>query len=79
MEKRNWKALAREFREMVKNTTDATKVIVKVGDNDIAIYPAKTNHTKAFYCTEELIDFCRCKRLSNHVTVIDGVCVAKIY
>ena len=80
----DWKAMAEEFYNLVKDTTDETAVRVEVTnfsgvDNGIDIYPADTNTTNCFYQTEEIVDFCRCKGLSNHVSVVDGICVARIY
>ena len=80
----DWKALAEEFYNMVKNTTPATAVRVEVtksGDEDggIDIYPAETNDTNCFYCAEDLVDFCRCKGLSEHISVVNGICVAHIF
>ena len=81
----DWKALAEEFNNMVKDTTSDTAVIVKVSTNakgvadSIEIYPAETNRSNCFFCVEELVDFCRCKGLSEHVSVVDGICVARIF
>lgn len=74
----DWEALAQEFREIVEGTTDATKVVVKVDGESLDIYPDEKNILGAFYLTEELVDFCRVKGLSNYVHVVDGVAVARI-
>lgn len=75
----NWKSLAREFNNMVKDTTKETAVIVQDQKDWIEISPASTNTSNAFFCTEEIVDFCRCKGLSNYVSNRDGVCVAIIH
>ena len=79
MEKRNYKALAREFKEMVKNCTEATAVKVVADETGIDIYPAKTNTTGTFYHTEEMVDFCRFRRLSNWIDVYNGSTRVHIY
>ena len=77
----NWKDLAEEFYNMVKDTTPDTAVRVEVVGkaNGIDIYPAETNTCNAFFCVEEFIDFIRCKGLSGYVSVVDGICVARIH
>ena len=80
----NWKALAEEFHNMVKDTTPETAVRLEVIDNDsltrgIDIYPADTNISGTFFQIEALVDFCRCKGLSCHVGVWEGKTVARIF
>ena len=81
----NWKALAEEFYNMTKDTTPDTAVRVEVFTNTkgkadgIDIYPAETNRCNAFFFVEEFTDFIRCKGLSGYVSVVDGICVARIH
>lgn len=79
MEKRNYKALAREFKQLIKGCTKATADKVVVDENGIDIFPAKTNDSGTFYHTEELIDFCRFRKLSNWVGVYQGKTWVHIY
>lgn len=67
MKARNWKALGLELKELLGNMTEETavNVIAKVGE--IELHPAETNDGRAFYHTEQVTDFCRCKKLSNYV------------
>lgn len=80
----NYKALAKEFYSMVKDTTPETAVKVEVTrysgkDNGINIIPAKTNTRGNFYHVTEMVDFCRFKKLSCYITHHEGVCVARMY
>ncbi len=80
----NWKVLAEEFYNMVKDTTPDTAVRLEVTDNDslttgIDIYPAETNISGSFFHMCELVDFCRCKGLLCYVRVWEGQAVARIF
>ena len=68
MKARYWKELGLELKELLGNMTEATavNVIVKV-EEKIELHPAETNDGRAFYHTEQVVDFCRCKKLSNYV------------
>ena len=68
MKERNWEALAQELIELIGNSTEATAVEVKVENNAIELHPKKGNDGTAFSHTEEVVDFCRCKKLSNYVS-----------
>lgn len=80
----DWNALAEEFYNMVKDSTPETAVRVELTTNDdvpdgFNVLPAETNVAHTFFHTEELVDFARCKGLSNYVSVSDGMAVARVY
>ena len=69
MKERNWSALAQELTELISNTTEATAVEVRVyKDSSLELYPIKENDGKCFFHMEEVVDFCRCKKLSCYVS-----------
>lgn len=70
-QERNWIALAKELRALIDDATPDTAVIVRVDDEGrgITITPAETNTAGMFCDTEQLVDFCRCKKLSNWIGV----------
>lgn len=74
-----YKKVAKEFRQMVKGCTKETDVKVVASETGIDILPAKTNTMRVFYHTEELVDFCRYKRLNNWIDVYDGFPRVRIY
>lgn len=67
--KKNYEALAQELRELIVNYTEATAVDIVASEDGIEIYPAKTNLAGSFHPTDEVVDFCRVKRLSNYAAV----------
>ena len=81
----DWKALAQEFNNMVKDTTPETAVYVEVTknldgkDGGFEVIPAETNLTGTCFCLEEVVDFARCKGLSCHVSAYTCKAVARIF
>lgn len=67
--KKNYQELAKELRELIVNHTDATSVEIVATKDGIDIFPAKTITTGAFHHMEEVVDFCRVKRLSSYAAV----------
>ena len=74
-----YRGIAKKFRKMVENKTEATAVKVVPTESGVDILPAKTNSTGTFYYTEDMVDFCRVFHLSNYVSMDDGKVVAHIY
>lgn len=77
--KTEWVLLVYELSEMLKDVHEFTAVDVLLGEDgrSIEIYPASTTPGIAFYHTEEVVDFCRVKRLSNYASFAErnGKCV----
>ncbi len=74
-----YRGIAKKFRKMVENKTEATAVKVVPKETGVDILPAKTNKTGTFFYTEDMVDFCRVFHLSNFVSMVDGKVVAQIY
>ena len=81
MRTKNWKQLASELKECIF-TTEFTRVNIVIekdpqgNDDGIKITPESG---EVLFCTEDIVDFCRCKRLSNYVGVKDGMIYARIH
>ena len=77
--KTEWGQLVHELSEMLKDVHESTLADVVLGEDgrSIEIYPASTTLGIAFYHTEEVVDFCRVKRLSNYASFAErnGKCV----
>lgn len=70
MKEKNWKKLANELMELIGESTPATKVKAKVENSRIELYPeGDENDGGAFFHIEEVVDFCRVKKLSSYVTM----------
>lgn len=80
-----WSLLVYELSEMLKDVHESTAVDVLLGEDgrSIEIYPASTTPGTAFHHTEEVVDFCRVKRLSNYASFTDRngkyVCYMRIF
>lgn len=66
----NWNELVQELSSMLEEVHECVKVDVILGSDkkSIEIYPAKGTSGSAFHHTEEIVDFCRVKRLSNYAS-----------
>ena len=64
----NWEALADELRGMLKNTWEGVAVEIVIGEDkkSIEVYPASHTAGSAFHHADDIVDFCRVKRLSNY-------------
>lgn len=84
-DKLNWEALADELRGMLENTWEGVAVEVIVGEDkkSVEVYPASHTIGSAFHHTEEIVDFCRVKRLSNYASFCERygrtVCYMRIF
>lgn len=68
MKERDWNQLSEELIELIGNYTEATRVKAVVRANCIELVPdGEENDGISFHHTEQVVDFCRCKRLSNYV------------
>lgn len=74
-----YRKVARELREKMGDHTEATAVRIIADETGVDILPAKTNTRGTFYHTEELVDYCRYKGLSNWVSVYEGKTKAHVY
>lgn len=70
-DKLNWEALADELCGMLENVWEGVAVEVVVGEDkkSIEVYPASYTTGSAFHHTEDIVDFCRVKRLSNYASI----------
>lgn len=81
---KNWNSLAEELSEMLEGGYEGTAVEVVIGTDNasIEVIP-KSSTTGAFHKVEDIVDFCRCKRLSCYcyTEFRDGktVCCARIF
>lgn len=64
---RNWDLLADELRGLVGNHTGAAAVRVESVKMGIDVYPRSTADRMALHHNEDIVDFCRCKRLNSFV------------
>lgn len=68
MKERDWTKLSEELMELIGNYTEAARVKAIVRANAIELVPdGDENEGFAFHHTEQVVDFCRCKKLSNYV------------
>lgn len=71
MKTKNWKQLASELKECIFST-ERTEVDIIVekdpngNDDGIKVTP---KYGDCLYCTEDIVDFCRVKRLHNYVGI----------
>lgn len=67
--KRDWNSLVTELSEILAGGYEGTAVDVVLGNDkeSIEVYPKASAVCGSFYKTEEIVDFCRCKRLSNYI------------
>ena len=68
MEK-DFKKLAEELRELIGESTPATEVEVVVNSSSLTLHPKGLNRGDVFFHTEIVVDFCRCKRMCNFVSI----------
>lgn len=65
----NWNSLAAELSAMLEGGYEGTAVDVVLGeDNSIEIYPAQHTRGTAVHYLNDVVDFCRCKRLNCYAS-----------
>lgn len=81
MKERNWEELGQELADLIGETTAQTAVEVKIGNESLDLFPAKENDGHCFFHMPQVVDFCRCKRLSNLVSIdsMTGYVVCHIF
>lgn len=71
MKARNWNELAKELENLAYTGYEPAQVNVVVIDDKkgnpdgLKVYPKQG---RTIYVAEQIVDFCRCKMLSNYIT-----------
>ena len=81
MKTKNYEQLLNELKECVFNGCEATRVEFKLESDDdgIVVYP--DNDARMLSSIENIVDFCRVKKLSNYCILdnIDGVMLPAVH
>lgn len=78
MKEMNWEMAAKELEELLnygRHEGTRAEVIIQ----EYGLYIKQATKTNIFYHLEGVVDFCRCKRLSSYVTIIDKEIVCRVY
>lgn len=81
MKTKNWKQLANEFENLAYIDYELAQVKVVITEDQngnpdgLDVYPKEGN---SLHCIEEIVDFCRCKKLNNCIScgIVDDKPVA---
>lgn len=68
MKEKNYSVLAQELREYLGEMNEGIAVEVTSDEGGIEVMPASKLKYAAFHYTEEIVDFCRFKKLSNYIS-----------
>lgn len=66
MKARNWNELAKELENLAYTSYEPAQVnVVVIDDDGLKVYP---KNGRTIHVAEQIMDFCRCKQLSNYIT-----------
>ena len=72
MKNKNYQKLAQEFREF--HATETENLVIVFDDYGIGVTEIDDDYS--FYYIEEVVDFCRGRRLSYYVTILENrICI----